>query len=202
MRALYNQALRLDMIAKIPQLYEEITQSVTTDFTLVDALTLAPLIFDLPSSQIRSFLISSSEVSSWTTPQIAYVKIPKPQPLYDLLLKALNPPEEEELSRVGLVVETWNGTPAYGWELLAAERLHYAGYDTVINPADRLNYSQTLIFDYTEEQDPQPVANLLNLFGLNESRLIKISDPTYPYDYKVILGADYEPCFKPNTIIR
>jgi LCP family protein required for cell wall assembly len=202
LRALYSQALRLDMIVKIPQLYEEITQSVITDFTLVDALALAPQIFDLPSSQIRSFYISSSEVTSWTTPQIAYVKIPKARPIYDLLQKALSPPDEEEQSRVGLVVEILNGTAAFGWEILAAERLHYAGYDTVINPADRHNYSQTLIFDHTEAQDPQQAANLLALFELNELRLIKFPDPSYPYDYKVILGADYEPCFKSVKIVR
>ena len=202
MRALYNQALSLDMIGKIPQLYEEITQSVTTDFALVDALTLAPQIFDLPSSQIRSFYISSSEVTAWTTPQIAYVKIPKPYPLYDLLLRVLSPPDEEEQSRIGLVIEVWNGTPAREWEVLASERLHYAGYDTVINPSDRQNYSQTLIFDYTVEHDPQHATNILNLFGLDEHRLIKFPDPSYPYDYKVVLGADYNPCFKPKEIIR
>jgi hypothetical protein len=101
-----------------------------------------------------------------------------------------------------LVVETWNGTRAFGWDILAAERLHYAGYDSIINPADRQDYPQTLIFDHTEEQDPQQAVNLLNLFGLNEFRLIKFPDPTYPYDYKVILGADYEPCFEPKNITR
>jgi LCP family protein required for cell wall assembly len=202
LRAIYSQALRLDMIAKLPELYEEISKSVTTDFTLVDALTLAPQIFDLPSSQIRSFYITSSMLTGWITPENAAVQLPRGQRLYNLLAEALSTPDENEQSRVGLVVEVLNGTSAYGWEVLATERLHYAGYDTVINPADNQNYSQTLIFDHTEEQDSKQAANLLDLFGLNELRLIKFPDPTYPYDYKVILGADYEPCFKPRKIDR
>jgi LCP family protein required for cell wall assembly len=202
LRSIYSQALRLDMIGKIPELYEEISQSLSTDFTLVDALSLAPQIFDLPSSQVRSYYISSSILTPWTTPQNAAVQIPKGQELYNLLREALSPPDEVEQSQVGLVVEVWNGTSAYGWEVLAAERLHYAGYDTLINPADRHDYSQTLIFDYTENQDPGQASNLLRLFELNEYRLIKFPDPTYPYDYKVILGADYDPCFQPKDIQR
>jgi LCP family protein required for cell wall assembly len=202
LRAIYSQELRLDMIGKIPELYEEISQSLSTDFTLVDALSLAPKIFDLPSSQVRSFYINSSMLTGWITPQNAAVQIPKGQVLYNLLREALSPPDEVEQSRVGLVVEVWNGTSAYGWEVLAAERLNYAGYDTVINPPDRYNYSQTLIFDHTEDQDPEQVNNLLKLFKLDEFRLIKFPDPTYPYDYKVILGADYDPCFKPKDITR
>jgi hypothetical protein len=168
----------------------------------VDALTLAPQIFDLPSSQVRSYYISSSMLTPWTTPQNAYVQIPEGQELYNLLREALYSPSEVEQSRIGLVVEVWNGTSAHGWEVLAAERLHYAGFDTFINPADRQNYSQTLIFDNTEDHNPEHATNLLNLFELDESRLTKISDPDYPYDYKIILGADYDPCFKPKDIER
>jgi hypothetical protein len=141
-------------------------------------------------------------LSGWITPQNAAVQIPKGQKIYNLLREALSPPDVNEQSRVGLVVEVWNGTPAFGWEVLAAERLHYAGYDTFINPADKKNYSQTLIFDHTEDQDPEQASNLLKLFELDEFRLIKFPDPAYPYDYKVILGADYEPCFKPKQIKR
>lgn len=202
LRAIYSQALRVDMIGKIPELYEEISQSLSTNFTLVDALSLAPKIFDLPSSQVRSFYITSSMLTGWITPQNAAVQIPKGQKLYKLLREALSPPDEVEESRVGLVVEVWNGTPAFGWEVLAAERLHYAGYETTVNTADRTNYSQTLIFDHTEDQDPEQANNLLKLFELDKFRLIKFPDPEYPYDYKVILGVDYDPCFKPKDIQR
>ncbi|MGD8458599.1 MAG: LCP family protein [Anaerolineales bacterium] len=202
LRAMYSQALRMEMIGKIPELYEEISQSIKTDFTLLDALILAPQIFDLPSSQVRSFFISRAEVNPWTTPQKAAVQIPDQQALYYLVRQAFNPPDETEQSRVDLVVEIWNGTPAYGWEVLASERLHYAGYDAAISVADRSNYSQTLIFDYTEDQDSKQAGNLLELFELDESRLIKNPDPSYPYDYKVVLGSDYDPCFRPKDIQR
>ena len=190
------------MIGKIPELYEEISKSIKTDFTLLDALIMAPQIFDLPSSQVRSFYISRAEVNPWTTPQNAAVQIPDQQALYYLVRQAFNPPDEVEQSRVDLMVEIWNGTPAYGWEVLASERLYYAGYDTTITMADRTDYTQTLIFDYTEDQDPKQASNLLELFELDGSRLIKNPDPSYPNDYKVVLGTDYDPCFRPKDIQR
>ena len=41
-RALYGQALQFGWINQVPDLYGQLSSSVVTDFTLVDALKLAP----------------------------------------------------------------------------------------------------------------------------------------------------------------
>jgi LCP family protein required for cell wall assembly len=201
-RALYGQALSLGWITKIPEMYEELSKSVTTDFTLTDALDLAPKIYGLRSAKVRSFYINSSVVSGWISPTGAAVQIPNHAALYALIQEALSPPTLIEAAHTQLVVEVWNGTTKSDLDILAAERLHYAGFDTQINISDRNDYGQTLLFDFTTEQDPETQEQLLSLYGLDTAMLISFPDPDYPFDFRLIIGADFNPCFKPAEIDR
>jgi LCP family protein required for cell wall assembly len=201
-RALYSQALNLGWISKVPDLYEELSRSVTTDFTLSDALVLAPQIYDLRSAEVRSFYIDSSVVSGWKSPTGAAVQIPNHAALYALIQEALSPPTLIETAHTQLIIEVWNGTSKSDMDILAAERLHYAGFDTQINISDRLDYGQTLLFDFTTDQDPETQAQLLSLYGLDTAMLISFPDPDYPFDYRLVVGSDFNPCFQPAKIDR
>ena len=80
------------------------------------------------------------------------------------------------------------------------ERLNYAGYQANIIPYDQNNFPNTYLFDLTTSNDQVAQASLLNLVGLAPTALILQPIPDAAVDYSLVLGADYDPCFKPELI--
>ncbi|MCZ7547871.1 MAG: LytR C-terminal domain-containing protein [Anaerolineales bacterium] len=99
-----------------------------------------------------------------------------------------------------ITVEIQNGTLNDGWDALAASRLNYAGYAARLAPADRRDYAATILVDLSAAQDYNRSALLLNALGLMPNRLVSLPDPNSPVQYRLILGADYQPCFQPEAL--
>ncbi len=195
LRALYTRAISTDAINKISELYEDVSSSVITDLGLGDLLSLAPLALEMNNADISSYYVGRGYVSSWMTPGGASVQLPNGPAIQSMLQQALAPhekaPEEEALT-----VEVRNGTANPGWDALAAERLNYAGYNTRLAPADRMDYAQSLLYDLTASPDLAQVGILLSMLGLDPAAFV--SAPTQSdVPYVLILGNDYQPCFNP-----
>lgn len=199
-RSIYSQALRLEMIKYIPTLYSQLSDSVQTDFTLYDALSLAPKIANLGSVDIRSYYLDEQILTRWTNPSGQVMHIPNLNAMYALVAEALGPPQA--LADESLVVEIWNGTPIRGQDELAAERLNYAGFRSNIGSPDKTNHPQTLLYDFTEQGSPAQAQQLLSLFNLNAEQFAAVPTQDSPYDFLLILGSDFDPCFDPANIQR
>jgi hypothetical protein len=102
--------------------------------------------------------------------------------------------------RQAVSVEVQNGTPNTGWDALAANRLNYAGYQTKISPADRQDYSNTVLIDSTTAQDPNERDAILNSLGLYSASVVSLPDPNSATSYRLVLGYDYQPCFQPQDL--
>lgn len=201
LRAIFSQALRLEMVTQLPMLYAQLSDSVITDFTLVDAINLAPFVSNLNSAQVRSYYIDRKVLSRWRT-RGREVQIPNQRALYALIAEALGPPSEVEQRHTSLTVEIWNGTSRPDWDILAAERLNYAGFDSKIGTPDNTNHPQTTLIDFTSREDPEPAQTLGTLFNLDPSLITNVPTEDSPIEYLLIIGADFDPCFAPNEIDR
>ncbi|MEZ0397126.1 MAG: LCP family protein [Anaerolineales bacterium] len=196
LRAIYAAALRTDAIDRLPQLYADLSSTVTTDLDLQTILQLSPLAVTLTNADIRSYYINREYVTPWTTPAGASVLLPNSPAIQAMLIRALAPAARTPQAEA-VVVEIRNGTLYAGWDSLAAERLNYAGYETRLAPADRRDYPATYLYDLTADQDSGRAASLLAVLGLPQSALI--SAPMQAnVSYVVIVGADYQPCFNPD----
>lgn len=199
LRSLYARGLQIGAMTKLPELYRNLRSSVRTDVDLSTLLTLAPLALHVGNADIRSYYIVPPLVTAWTTSGGAWVAVPDGAAIRAMLERALSPqrqtPKDERL-----VVEVWNGTSQDGWDRLAAERLNYAGYETRLARADRRDYAQTWLYDVTTEQDKTQAARLLSVLGLPQSALIAAPGYRTGVSYVLILGADYQPCFRPQTL--
>ncbi len=195
LRALYGRALSTDAISKIPELFDDLITSVTTDLGLGDILLLAPLALEMTNADIRSYYIGRDYVSSWTTPGGASVQLMNAPAVQALIQQAMavrpKEPVEEDVA-----IEVRNGTPYVGWDALAAERLNYAGYNTRLAPADRQDYPQTLLFDLTGSPDVAEVTDILSLLGLPPTAFITAS-LELGVPYVLLVGGNYQPCFNP-----
>jgi LCP family protein required for cell wall assembly len=198
LRALYTRALQTNSISKIPELYDDFSSAIITDLTLPDLLELSPLALHLNNADIRSYYISRDYVTGWMTPGGASVLLPNGPAIQVLIQQALSPsprtPEEEALT-----VEVRNGTNNPGWDALAAERLNYAGYNTSLAITDRQDYLNSLLYDLSIAPDMNRTNWLLSVLGLPPIALVS-APMQVDLNYVLIVGADYQPCFNPESL--
>jgi LCP family protein required for cell wall assembly len=200
LRASYTRALRVNIIPRIPELFAELRSAVDTDLSVGDLVELASLAPALGEQRVRSFYINRSTVISWRTPQNAAVLLPNQEALMTLIQEAMSPPDPEEQESLEAVVEVWNGTENADWDVLAAERLHYAGFETRLAPADRRDYSSSILFDYAAGEDLEQRDLLLRSLGLSASSLVAGNAPEGDLSFRLVIGEDYNPCFDPASL--
>ncbi len=199
LRAIYAQALNTNLAPRIPQLYNELSGTLTTDLGLGDILTLSPLALHLTNADIRSYYISGDLVSGWITPGGADVLVPNTELIQAMIKEAVDAsPRQQE--RQAIKIEVQNGSSNDGWDTLAAQRLNYAGYAASFHPADNRQHAQTLLYDLTLGQDRSRTASLLAILGLPDSALVSVPRENPSAPYALIVGNDYKPCFDPHTL--
>jgi LCP family protein required for cell wall assembly len=199
LRAIFSKALQTDTFSKIPQLYNDFSSTVITDMGLADMLRMAPYASNFTNADIRGYYIRPPYVSSWTTPGGASVLLPDDTALKQMLVEATTlSPRAQQID--ALKVEVQNGSTADSWDALAASRLNYAGYQTVISGADRRDYSSSVLVDYTNGQDANQRQLILSILGLYNANVISLPGTNSAAQYRVILGYDYQPCFQPEDL--
>lgn len=201
LRAIFGQTLRTDTLSRIPQLYNDLSQTVVTDLGLGDILKLALYAPSLTNANIRSYYIRPPYVSSWTTPAGAAVLLPDQAALEQLMRQATSL-STAAIERQTVKVEIQNGTTISGLDGLAANRLNYAGYATHISAADRQDYGSSVVIDATTNQDPNLRSALLDVLGLTAATIMSAPDPNASTAYRVVLGYDYQPCFQPEELVH
>jgi hypothetical protein len=199
LRAIYGRVLQTGTIARLPALYNDLMRIVETDMTLTEMLQLALYAPKLTNADFRGYYIRPPLVTSWITPEGAYVLLPNEGPLSQMLQEAMAP-SQRAVERQALVVEIQNGTPFDSWDMLAASRLNYAGYETRLAPADRRDYGYSTLIELTPNTDGNRDASLLAILGLSSANLAVLPDANSAVHYRLILGADYNPCFSPEQL--
>jgi hypothetical protein len=135
------------------------------------------------------------------TPAGASVQLPNEAELEQMLMQATTL-SSAAIERHQVAVEIQNGTGIPGLDGLAANRLNYAGYATHLSAADSTNYAASVVVDATDGGDAGQRETLLDILGLQFSSVISAPDANAGWDYRVVLGYDYETCFKPEELVH
>jgi polyisoprenyl-teichoic acid--peptidoglycan teichoic acid transferase len=196
LRALFSQTLKSDTLSRIPELYNNFKETVITDLGLGDILQLAVYAPKMTNADIRSYYIRPPYVNSWITESGAYVLLPDEEALQGLLTEALSP-ATQIVEKQSIVIDVMNGTTIPGYETLAAERLNYAGFETHIVPSDRTDYAYSVLIDKSGTQDS---TTILSVMGMMPGSIISSPDPNSKSHFLLIIGYDYEPCFRPEKL--
>ncbi len=199
LRTIFQKALQTDTFSKIPQLYNDFSSTVITDLGLTDMLRMAPYAVNFTNANIRGYFINPPLVSPWTTPGGAAVLLPNEAALKQMLVEAttLSP---FAVTRETITVEVQNGASFETLESLAASRLNYAGYQTILSTADRRDYANSVLVDFTPGQDAAQRQTIINSLGLYSANVLSLPDANSAAQYRVILGSDYQPCFQPQEL--
>jgi LCP family protein required for cell wall assembly len=198
--ALWDQALTLDIIPKLPQLWQTMNSTFQTDLPLDQVINLAYVGAQLEPQRIISRAIGPSQVQGWVTPEGASVLLPRENAIRALLDDLFAPVNTSRLDVARKVrVEVMNGSRRREAEQLAAAALRWDGFKVVsVGQAERQDYALTSIFVYTGDkaagerlarQLRVPLTAVQDLTSVQEQ-----PDPANPVDIQVILGKNYDPC--------
>jgi LCP family protein required for cell wall assembly len=88
--AVVDRMITLDMIPKIPELYTQYQNTVTTDLSLDNIVPLIPLASEFLQGNIGRYSIGRAHVSPWVTHSGAQVLLPNTAAIQSVLRAALN----------------------------------------------------------------------------------------------------------------
>jgi hypothetical protein len=197
LQAIWTKARQGGFIARLPELWDELTETVETDLTLEQVLWLASVGLQLDRSQIRSGFIDGRHLTAWVSPGGANVLLPHTEAILKDVASLFNPYPYQAPQRFSQI-EVWNGSGHEHWGLLAADKLGLYGFEVpLVRQADKL-YEQTVLMDFTGIEKGSPVPMLERLFSANVARASAEARAGDKYPLRLIIGADYQPCEWPT----
>jgi LCP family protein required for cell wall assembly len=198
LRAIYRQGLQLGLLSQIPELYQDLSQAITTDMSLSDMLRLAPLATSISPSSVRSRFIGRDQVTSWRTPSGAQILLPKPAEIQALLSQTLDlrqglPAESPRLRSIQVI----NASGKSGWGDLAAERLTYAGFEASVDPSPAAAQTATTLIDFGVAPSGTRT-DVASAIGLSPGAVQINPQADSPFAFQLTVGENYRPCFNPT----
>jgi LCP family protein required for cell wall assembly len=198
--ALWDQALSLDIIPRLPQLWRTMDDAFQTDLPLQQVINLAYVGVQLKPQHIVSRAITSEHTQSWTTPQGWAVLLPRQDKIRTLLDSFFAPVDPNRLDTVDKVrVRVLNGSQRSQAAELATATLGWNGFRVVeYGQADSQINGPTQILVLTGNATAaQRAASQLRVPATAVRDLTSSQgqpDPAEPVDLQIILGPDYNPC--------
>jgi len=187
-------------LSSIPQLIGILGDSVQTDLTLDEIMSLAQVAREIDRADIRQGVISDDMTTTVITPSKAMVEVAdwaKVRALVDELFPAQQPTPEptatiatqrlvEENARIALQ----NGSLATGLARDTAEALRPDGLAIVsYGNADRFDFQESLLIVYADKPYTQQV--LMQRLGIKAENVTLLLGENSDVDLVVILGRDY-----------
>lgn len=198
-KGLFQQARRTDTITRIPQLYQDLQQTVQTDLSLTDIVALARHGLAVEPENVQALVVNHTLMRNWTTPQGAMVLLPNEQLLQQTLtdfFNKLNQPPARALAEAAQVVIE-NQTPYPNWAEVASSRVDWAGGIVKAVETKPTPGSRTQIIVYTAGKTDTLTA-LAEAFGIDTAYIVA-GDPNGPErtrgeDIRIVLGYDFQVC--------
>ena len=204
--AVREKALRLNLIPRVPELMVTMADIVQTDLQPGNIITLARLGGEIEQENLKSAIIDHTMTVEHVTPSGAQVLLPireKIRPVVEELFTSPTPPTPptaqpeivtvEEINRLaqeGAKIVVQNGTPTANLAAQTAAFLKEQGYHVVeFSDADRFDYPQSIIIDYTGKE--YTIQNLAVLFNVTPENIRRSLNLKSEVDIRLIVGRDF-----------
>jgi hypothetical protein len=194
LEAIWARSRSLDLLPRIPELWSQSPSMIQTDMDLATVLQLAEVALRLESQNVRMRNIGYGQVTPWTTPYGGGVYLPNWDAIQPVVAEALGPVPEGRMWRSLHRVEVWNGTTGADWDYLAIDRLVHEGFVASVGEADRHDYPETRLIDFTTSTKGSATSYLASMFSVAPANIYYAPDANMSVQYRIILGTDYDTC--------
>ncbi|MFB0534223.1 MAG: LCP family protein [Anaerolineae bacterium] len=202
--AVREQALRLNLIPRVPELIVTLADTVQTSLQPGNIITLARWAGEIERESLRSVVIDYNMTVEHVTPTGAWVLLPireKIRPAVEELFTSPTPPpppqpqvvqveQTNRLAQEGAKIVVQNGTPTGNLAAQTAAFLKEQGYHVVeFSDADRFDYTQSIIIDYTGKE--YTIQSLAVLFKVTPENIRRSPNLKSEVDIRLIVGQDF-----------
>ncbi len=201
--AIREQALRLNLLPKIPELMVTLADAVQTDLQPSDILTLARVASQIDPKDIRTIVIDESMTAKHITPTGADVLLPIRDRIRPLINEMFtSPPPTIQMTKVPVVVPPeivdeaariaiQNGTSRAELASQTANFLKKRGYQVKgFGDTGRFDYQKTIIIDYTGKSST--IEHLAQMFKVSPEDIRHSPNLKSDVDIRLILGEDFQ----------
>lgn len=191
-RALFAKAKQINILPKIPALFEQYQKHIQTDMPLETILYFASIAHRFNNAIIRSRFLDWGGANGAIGAD-GVLALPNPADRHRYIQQVLSVALNQRPND-GIPIEVWNGTNDPGFGAAAADRLAELGFRIVdLRAADRI-YDQTIIYDRNTSSKGSAVPLLLRTFNLKQSNVVADPSPDGPR-YRIIIGPDFNTCY-------
>ncbi|MEZ4517883.1 MAG: LCP family protein [Chloroflexota bacterium] len=197
LRAMLDQSIDLGLVAQAPSLWNTFKDVVDTDMDIGRILQLASLAPTIDQNGIQNLYLQG-KTESWIIPSSgAQVQLPVwegPNKMEETFQRLFLPPALNRADRAPIVVEVVNGTDNPDLARLAADNLAWYGFVPVIGDSYTGDQATTVVEYYGPNFKGSYNWLISWIAGRREGDTVLVDNPDYEYDYRLILGDDYDPC--------
>ncbi len=195
-RALFSRAKQINILPRIPALFEQFRDNVQTDLPLETILYFAGIADRFNSAIIRSRFLDWGGANG-AVGASGPVALPNPADRQAYVQRVLSVALNQRPND-GIPIEVWNGTADPGFGAAAADRLAELGFRIVdVRAADSVT-ERTIVYDYTTTKKGSATALLLRTFDLPKSSVVAQPEKDGPR-YRIVVGPDFNACYYAAT---
>ena len=197
LRAMWRKARANGLIAAMPALWGDISETVDTNLPLDIMLGLLPQLINLDLADVDNYTFTRRyHTLNWRTPAGYAVLLPQAEEVAKLMQDFYTPPAPHQSALASPSVRIYNASGNKDWDRVASERLRWDGHNAVAmgsRTEDGVVQSSRLI-DYAAASKGSLVPKLLRALNLRRDQVETKANPAREVDYEIILGADYDSC--------
>ncbi len=208
LRALLNQGVDVGLITQFPSLWDAYKTSVETDLDIGKMLQLASLAPAIRENGVQHLYMVRG-ITPWETAGGAQVQLPVwegENNLEETFSRLFRVPSLNRANRRPITVEIVNASGNPDMALLAADNLAWYGFVPIIaeEAAETEPFTQMLYYrpNFKDSFDWM----ISWIFGMYRSQIQLTEDDAFNYEYRIILGEDYDPClnqlYQPQEFIN
>ncbi len=194
LRALWRKVRAGNMLAQLPQTWDALTRSVTTNLTLTDAASMAPLVANMQTSDIQYYRFHlKQEVIGDYSPAGQAVLVPQREAIISLMQQVVLPPTANQVKPVLPLVAVINAGGVPDLEYVAADRLELEGFRTFVTTEDYIQFRRyNHIVDLTGATKGNPIGTIQKVLRVTDEGVEIAPDASREVDYKVYIGSQYQ----------
>lgn len=195
LRAIWRRTQELGVLEQLPDIWQQITETVQTDLTLADVVGLLPVALNYDPTRLNSFTFRlNTEVTNWRSPEGASVLLPQNEAIFEMERHLLIAPTQNQLWGHPATVEIINASGFRDMDTVAADRLAWEGFEVSVGSPSSVTQRMTTIIDYTGATKGNPIQAIQTVMRVPDNRISQQPIANRTVDYQVTLGSDYYSC--------
>lgn len=195
-RAMLDQAVDVGIVSEFPSLWGAYQDNFNTDMDIGRILQIASLAPAIDENGVQHLYVAR-KTEEFITPDGSNVLRPiweGERMMKEEFSRLFLPPALNMAARPPITVEVVNASGDPDLAVLAADNLAWFGFTPVLGEETAVGLSPTSLSYYKPNFKGSFDWLISWIFDLDRDEIELAEDESYAYDYRLVVGEDYEPC--------